>query len=349
MRGPAGPGVPHPAPFQHRPGVLGVRCEAGEHRRPRVWRRCGSWCLLLALGWLAAAPAALAQTLDRILAVVSGHVITASDVRGFPDPRAERHRPRGEVDAERRVLERLIDRPPGARRGRPPADRGSAPGACGGGPRGAGRAFPRPGRRSTMFARPQRACRSDDLRQILRDEARRESYLRDRFGPRRAGGGRPAGVLRATHVEEFAGGRRRRELRGGAPGRAAAADRELRDDAEIEDWGGGAPEASPDRAIRLADTPGRPSARGAPRRLLSDASGGGQGQQDLHHVEPGVAHHWRDGAAADQVHGAPGGSQQPRHVWRRPSLGSGGPTQTRWRRSRARASRRPDVARSAGG
>ena len=137
-----------------------------------------SWCLLLALGWLPA-PAA-AQTLDRILAVVSGHVITASDVEVFLTLGLSGIE-RGEVDAERRVLERLIDR----RLVLDEADRllteAPPPARVEAALEELAARFPDPEAFVMFLARS--GLSPDDLRQILRDEARRESYLRDRFGP----------------------------------------------------------------------------------------------------------------------------------------------------------------------
>ena len=120
-----------------------------------------------------------AQSLDRILAVVSGHVIMLSDIRAFlelglidVDPKAG--------DAEQVALERLIegrlvldevDRyrvppPPVAQIERDVAElslRASGPDAF-----------------TAMLDRLGLA--TDDLRQILGDEARREAYLVERFG-----------------------------------------------------------------------------------------------------------------------------------------------------------------------
>ena len=135
----------------------------------------------MALLGLLVAGRADGQVLDRILAVVAGHVITASDVEAFlglgltgVDP--------GAADAEERVLEQLIDGrlvldeadrlltedPPAARIEtalEEIAARFSGRGAF-----------------ASLLARTGLSL--DDLRQILRDEARRESYLRARFGPR---------------------------------------------------------------------------------------------------------------------------------------------------------------------
>ena len=134
--------------------------------------------LLAVLGLLATGPAE-AQVLDRILAVVAGHVITASDVEAFLGLGLTGIDP-GAADAEERVLERLID-------GRlvldeadrlltedPPAARIET-------------ALEEVAARfadredfASLLARTGLSL--DDLRQVLRDEARRESYLRARFG-----------------------------------------------------------------------------------------------------------------------------------------------------------------------
>ena len=135
--------------------------------------------MLLVLGSLTALPAARAQVLDRVLAVVSGHVITASDVRAFLELGLTPVEP-GAVDAEDRVLEHLID----GRlvldeadrlltEGPPPARIEAALDEV------AGR-FPDRDVFAGLLARTGLSL--DDLRQILRDEARRKSYLRDRFG-----------------------------------------------------------------------------------------------------------------------------------------------------------------------
>ena len=192
--------------------------------RPR--RRAG---LLAVLGLLAAGPAG-AQVLDRILAVVAGHVITASDVEAFlglgltgVDP--------GAADAEERVLERLIDR----RLVLDEADRllTEDPPAA-----GIETALEEVAARFTDrddFASllAHTGLSLDDLRQILRDESRRESYLRARFGA-----AEPADDdLRAYYeqrADEFA--------EDGRPDGFEASREAVRQrvtalrDAEIEDW-----------------------------------------------------------------------------------------------------------------
>ena len=153
--------MPHPASLQHRAGVLA--------------------CGLLAAGALAAPSSAAAQTLDRILAVVSGHVVTASDVRAFLElGLAEVDE--GGPDAERRVLDHLIDR----RLVLDEADRllteAPPPARIEAALDAVAARFPDRGAFEGVLARTGLSL--DDLRQILRDEARRELYLRDRFGAR---------------------------------------------------------------------------------------------------------------------------------------------------------------------
>jgi len=162
--------VPHPASLQHRAGVLGLVAAAARGAR-----------LLATAGALAVPLSISAQTLDRILAVVSGHVITASDVRAFVElGLAEVDG--GESDAERRVLDHLIDR----RLVLDEADRllteGPPPARIEAALDEVAARFPDRGALEGLLARTGLSL--DDLRQILRDEARRESYLRDRFGAR---------------------------------------------------------------------------------------------------------------------------------------------------------------------
>ena len=136
----------------------------------------------MVLGSLAAPLPAGAQTLDRILAVVSGHVITASDVRAFRElgltgAQGVEH---GEADAEQRVLEHLIDRrlvleeadrllvePPSPARIESAVDEVAA-------------RFPSREAFAALLARTGLSL--DDLRQVLGDEARLDSHLRERFG-----------------------------------------------------------------------------------------------------------------------------------------------------------------------
>ena len=136
--------------------------------------------LAAVLGLLVAgAPPAAAQTLDRILAVVAGHVITATDVEAFLQLGLTQVEP-GAPGAEERVLQELID-------GRlvldeadrlltedPPPERIEAA------LQEVAARFADRGAFANVLARTGLSL--DDLRQILRDEARRRSHLRERFG-----------------------------------------------------------------------------------------------------------------------------------------------------------------------
>lgn len=88
---------------------------------------------------------------------------------------------RGEADAERRVLDRLID----GRLVLDEADRllteAPPPARIEAALEELAARFP--GRAAFDQTLARTGLSLDDLRQILRDEARRESYLRDRFGP----------------------------------------------------------------------------------------------------------------------------------------------------------------------
>ncbi|MCE2514177.1 MAG: hypothetical protein J4F37_04050 [Acidobacteria bacterium] len=186
--------------------------------------------MLATAGVLAVPLSVSAQTLDRILAVVSGHVITASDVRAFLELGLSEV-DGGKLDAERRVLDHLIDR----RLVLDEADRllveGPPPARIEAALDEVATRFPDRGAFEGLLARTGLSL--DDLRQILRDEARRASYLRDRFGARE-----PAEEdLRAYYeerAEEFREGGRRLpydEAREAARQRMRA-----RRDAAVEDW-----------------------------------------------------------------------------------------------------------------
>ncbi len=185
---------------------------------------------LVAVGALATPLSVAAQTLDRILAVVAGHVITASDVRAFLElGLAEVD---GETaDAERRVLDHLIDRrlvldeADRLLTADPPPERIEAA------LDDVVARFPDRDAFEGLLARTGLSLA--DLRQILRDEARRESYLRGRFGAP----GPSEGELRAYYEE------RAEEFReGGRPLSFEEARDEVRRrmatprDAAIEDW-----------------------------------------------------------------------------------------------------------------
>lgn len=144
--------------------------------RPRrsVWTRvCGTgvmWLLLVAIG------AAQSETLDRILAVVAGHVIMQSDVRAFVDLRLVDISPRTD-DAvlayliERRLVLDEVDRYVVAN---PPSTlvEQRFQKVAGG--------F----RSETDFraALARVGFTDEDLRQVLRDDARRAAYIDNRFG-----------------------------------------------------------------------------------------------------------------------------------------------------------------------
>ena len=186
--------------------------------------------VLVAAGAPAAPLPVAAQTIDRILAVVSGHVITASDVRAFLElGLAEVER--GKPDTERRVLDHLIDR----RLVLDEADRlltgGPPPARIEAALDDVAARFPDRDAFEGLLARTGLSLA--DLRQILHDEARRESYLRGRFGTPEPS----EGELRA-HYEE-----RAEEFRdGGRPLSFEEARDEVRRrmatqrDAAIEDW-----------------------------------------------------------------------------------------------------------------
>ncbi len=121
------------------------------------------------------------ETLDRILAIVAGHVIMLSDVRAFVDLRLARPGADTHLDREDEVLTYLIERrlvldevdryvvadPP-------PADierRLAAVAAP----------FASEAELAAVLARV--GYTADDLRQVLRDDARRDAYVETRFGP----------------------------------------------------------------------------------------------------------------------------------------------------------------------
>ena len=157
--------------------------------------------------WLGAAGAqpALAETLDRILAIAAGHVIMQSDVRAFVDLRlaAAATSPDQEArnDQDEQVLTYLIERrlvldevdqyvvadPPAA-----DVERRLAAVAA---------RFRSGAELAAVLARV--GYTMDDLRQVLRDNARRDAYVASRFGP----GGAPAGdEQRAAMVAEWVAG-----------------------------------------------------------------------------------------------------------------------------------------------
>lgn len=155
--------------------------------------------------WLGAAGAqpASAETLDRILAVAAGHVIMQSDVRAFVDLQltaaatdAEDRNARDEQVLtyliERRLVLDEVDRyvvadPPAA-----DVERRLAAVAA---------RFRSGEELAAVLARV--GYTTDDLRQVLQDDARRDAYVASRFGP----GGAPAGDgQRAAMVAEWVAG-----------------------------------------------------------------------------------------------------------------------------------------------
>lgn len=154
--------------------------------------------------WLGAvAQPASAETLDRILAIAAGHVIMQSDVRAFVDLQlaaaATDDEDRNARDEqvltyliERRLVLDEVDRyvvadPPAA-----DVERRLAAVAA---------RFRSEEELAAVLARV--GYTTDDLRQVLRDDARRDAYVASRFGP----GGAPAGdEQRAALVAEWAAG-----------------------------------------------------------------------------------------------------------------------------------------------
>ena len=157
------------------------RCTSASDRRssrlPVFLYSCITCAVALGTG---GAWAGQAETLDRILAVVEGHVILQSDVRAFVDlqlPIGDNGMGAGSEDdvltylIERRLVLDEVERyvaadPPPAdveRRMAEVEDRFPSVAAFEGALGGVG------------FTR-------DDLRQVLRDDIRREAYLENRFG-----------------------------------------------------------------------------------------------------------------------------------------------------------------------
>jgi hypothetical protein len=118
------------------------------------------------------------ETLDRILAVVAGHVIMQSDVRAFVDLQlAELGTDDDSDDAiltyliERRLVLDEVDRYVVANPPRSTADRLMTEIVA---------RFP--SEEAFQRALKRVGFTTDDLRQILQDDARREAYLDNRFG-----------------------------------------------------------------------------------------------------------------------------------------------------------------------
>ena len=181
----------------------GGRARGAAGKRASAARMIGAACAV----WLVAAGAqpAPAETLDRILAVAAGHVIMQSDVRAFVDLQlaAAATSPDQEArnDQDEQVLTYLIERrlvldevdryvvadPPAA-----DVERRLAAVAA---------RFRSGAELAAVLARA--GYTMDDLRQVLRDDARRDAYVASRFGP----GGAPAGdEQRAAMVAEWVAG-----------------------------------------------------------------------------------------------------------------------------------------------
>lgn len=165
----------------------------GAGKRASAARMLGAACAVW-LGAVGARPAP-AETLDRILAIAAGHVIMQSDVRAFVDlqlagaatgPDQDRTARDEQVLTyliERRLVLDEVDRyvvadPPAAN-----VERRLAAVAA---------RFRSEEELAAVLARVGYTI--DDLRQVLRDDARRDAYVESRFGP----GGAPAGDDRRT-------------------------------------------------------------------------------------------------------------------------------------------------------
>lgn len=153
--------------------------------------------------WFGMVPAVLTQTgtLDRILAVVSGHVIMCSDVRAFIELRLVDVDPSGGTNAWKDTLSQLIERrlaldevgrfvsagPPPARIDRAlEAVRARFAGAD---------AF--------AAALAQVGYTEDDLRQVLHDDARRDAYFEERFATISQLAEEELRAYHAEHAEDF--------------------------------------------------------------------------------------------------------------------------------------------------
>ena len=172
----------------------GWRARGAAGKRASAARMLGAACAV----WLVAAGArpASAETLDRILAIAAGHVIMQSDVRAFVDlqltaaatgpDQEDRNDPDEQVLTyliERRLVLDEVDRyvvadPPAA-----DVERRLAAVAA---------RFRSEEELADVLARVGYTI--DDLRQVLRDDARRDAYVESRFGP----GGAPADDERRT-------------------------------------------------------------------------------------------------------------------------------------------------------
>lgn len=180
----------------------GGRAWGAAGKRAPAARMLGAACAV----WLGAVDAqpALAETLDRILAVAAGHVIMQSDVRAFvdlqltaaaTDPDQEDRNARDEQVLtyliERRLVLDEVDRyvvanPPAA-----DVERRLAALAA---------RFRSEAELAAVLARV--GYTMDDLRQVLRDDARRDAYVESRFGP----GGAAGDERRAAMVADWVAG-----------------------------------------------------------------------------------------------------------------------------------------------
>ena len=186
------------ATWSDRPPCTSVSARPSDHRRAP--RRVGRlrWLIIAALSLAVVAPTGAAQltvTLDRILAIVDGQIIMHSDVRAFIDLRLVDlpAGPSQEVDVltfliERRVLIDQVDRfvvaepAPDLVDRRIDLIRSRLPGGV--------------AELDVILDRVGFA--SDDLRQLVADDIRRDAYLADRFDVVAVG-------LRETAVTDWVG------------------------------------------------------------------------------------------------------------------------------------------------
>ena len=138
------------------------------------------FCIVLCVSICAAVQLSFAQELDRILAIVSGHVILASDVRGFDELGLIEVEAEGEQEHDSQILTKLIERRLALDEisrffvGTPTNDR-------------VNQALTRVRSRfsnEVEFLSALAAVGLDtaDLREIIYDDLRLEAYLNERFG-----------------------------------------------------------------------------------------------------------------------------------------------------------------------
>ncbi len=158
------------------------------------------WAMVWGFGMV---PAVLAQTgtLDRILAVVSGHVIMHSDVRAFIELGLVDVDPIGGTNAWKDALSQLVERRLTLDEvdrfviaGPPPARIDRALEAVRARFAGAG-AF--------TAALAQVGYTEDDLRQVLHDDARRDAYFEERFATASQLTEEELRAYHAEHAEDF--------------------------------------------------------------------------------------------------------------------------------------------------